>query len=319
MSRGRRFTITLNNPACNLNALITTPGVSYLIAAEEFAPSTGTRHFQIYLETTTKHTTGALAKELTTAWNSHPHVLCSKGTQAQNRAYVMKTATTMEGCNWVECGTPMTPGARTDLEAVTAAIAGGSSLRELWDLFPTMMIRYGSGIRACYDATSPHRMTTPPRTYTLEMFARFGVTISNLQTALLGETSIVLWGEPGIGKTCLAQTLIPNALFVTHTDDLLRYDAATHGGIIFDDMSFMHLPREAQIQVFDREQTRSIHCRYQTATIPAGTPKIFTTNNNNGSIYLGGDGALARRITVIEMVHDMEEEGEGFIIPDWLD
>lgn len=105
-----------------------------------------------------------------------------------------------------------------------------------------------------------------------------------------------LWikGPSGIGKTTWAKINAPKpALFVTHMDDLkkLRKD---HKSIIFDDMSFVHLPRETQIYLVDEHNPRSIHVRYGTVKIPAGIQKIFLSNVD---IFVD-DEAIKRRYQI---------------------
>ena len=107
--------------------------------------------------------------------------------------------------------------------------------------------------------------------------------------------SQILWGASGTGKTSYALSLYPQALLVSHMDDLTRYNPELHSAIVFDDMSFVHLPRQAQIHLVDQDHPRSIHVRYQVATIPANTIKIFTCNDINGAIFLE-DPAIDRRI-----------------------
>jgi len=113
--------------------------------------------------------------------------------------------------------------------------------------------------------------------------------------------SVVLWGDSGAGKTTLARVLLPKALIVSHMDDLCNY-TVKHDGIIFDDMSFTHIPREAQIHLVDNDLPRSIHCRYRTASIPAMTKKIFTTNTEGGHIFILPDLAIERRIKRIKFI-----------------
>jgi len=110
--------------------------------------------------------------------------------------------------------------------------------------------------------------------------------------------------------------MMPTALFVTHMDDLLKFDAGQHEGIIFDDMSFLHLHREGQIHLVDVEQPRSIHCRYSAANIPANTPKIVTTNNEGGKVVDLFDAAIKRRCLVLEWA---EKEHEPEHEPSWGD
>ena len=117
-----------------------------------------------------------------------------------------------------------------------------------------------------------------------------------------GSRSLVLWGESGIGKTCYARALLPNALLVSHLDDLALYEGGEYDGIIFDDMSFNHLPREGQIHLVDIDEYRSIHIRYKVAGIPANTKKIFTTNLAGGMCLLVNDAAIARRVDIRNLI-----------------
>lgn len=82
------------------------------------------------------------------------------------------------------------------------------------------------------------------------------------------------------------------ALLVSHLDRLKTYSSAIHKSIIFDDITFKHLHREAQIHLVDTHNPRDIHIRYSTAYIPANTPKIFTANTFPFII----DPAIERRI-----------------------
>jgi len=109
--------------------------------------------------------------------------------------------------------------------------------------------------------------------------------------------SLILSGESGLGKTSLAKALLPTALLVSHMDALKNYDPALYFGIIFDDMNFMHTPREAQIHLVDTAEDRDLHCRHVTALLPKETPRIFTTNLGGGRILQLHDAAIKRRCT----------------------
>jgi len=114
-------------------------------------------------------------------------------------------------------------------------------------------------------------------------------------------TTLLIWGKAGTGKSTLAKMLLPTALFISHPDKLKDFDATMHGGIIFDDMSFKHWPRTTQIHLVDIENDRQIHIRYKVAEIPAGTKKIITTNEFPENILFYNDEAIKRRITVWKM------------------
>lgn len=103
---------------------------------------------------------------------------------------------------------------------------------------------------------------------------------------------LVIVGPSGCGKTTWAIRNAPKPIcFVSHMDQLKHFDPQFHRSIVFDDMSFSHMPREAQIHLLDQHQPRAIHRRYGVTTIPAGTKKIFTANYNP---FLD-DAAIIRR------------------------
>lgn len=122
------------------------------------------------------------------------------------------------------------------------------------------------------------------------------------------EKTLILWGKSGVGKTSLAQALLPNALFVNHPDQLRGYDSTIYNGVVFDDMNWLHRPREEHIAVTDTYQDRAIHCRYAIALLPAGTPRIFTTNLTPQGILNVSDDAVARRTTAWECSREGENK-----------
>lgn len=171
-----------------------------------------------------------------------------------------------------------------DFDAVLTMVTEGASLQEIAQQHVEMFIRYSAGIRALYQLLSQ----------ALEPLVLNGPFQWSLPEGFDWSTSFVIRGDSGIGKTQWALTLIDRPLLVTHMDQLRLYDPRRFGGIVFDDMSFSHLPREAQIHLVDTAQPRAIHVRYGLAHLPSGTKKIFTTNSLN--IFLN-DPAINRRIT----------------------
>ena len=94
-------------------------------------------------------------------------------------------------------------------------------------------------------------------------------------------TSWLIHGAAGTGKTQFALSHFSNPLMVSHIEDLKDFDADEHDGIVFDDISFRHLPGQAIIHILDIDHDRSIHNRFHNATIPANTKKIFVHNDAN--------------------------------------
>lgn len=110
------------------------------------------------------------------------------------------------------------------------------------------------------------------------------------------EQSTVVIGPTGCGKTSWAKRNAQKpALWVRHMDVLRAFRPGYHKSVIFDDMSFLHLPREAQIHITDTTDEAHIHCRYGYAVIPAGVQKIFTAN----SYPFIQDEAIDRRVYAI--------------------
>lgn len=113
------------------------------------------------------------------------------------------------------------------------------------------------------------------------------------------EKSTVVIGPTGCGKTSWAKRVAKKpALWVRHIDTLRCFRAGHHQSIIFDDMSFKHMPREAQIHITDWSDEAQLHCRYGVALIPAQVQKIFTANE----MPFSDDSAVARRIYKIVVI-----------------
>lgn len=108
----------------------------------------------------------------------------------------------------------------------------------------------------------------------------------------------VLWliGPTGVGKTVYAKTLFMNPLLVSHTDQLKGL-TAEHDGIVFDDFSVKHWPRESAIHITDLENKRGINVKHGVAMIPAKMPRVFCSN-----VWIWPDdpsGAIQRRVHTV--------------------
>lgn len=113
------------------------------------------------------------------------------------------------------------------------------------------------------------------------------------------EKSLHIIGKSGSGKTEWAKSYIDSLgksyLYVTHIDKLKNYNGEDF--LIFDDMSFNHLPRETAIHLAEVKNSSDIHCRHSPAYLPPGVGRIFTSNSYD--IWpLDEFGAISRRIQI---------------------
>lgn len=176
-------------------------------------------------------------------------------------------------------------------------VKNGAGKTELWTNHPELMIRYSRGIYEMMEV------------FNQEEHECFDIESCKWDAITDFSKCIVLWGKSGIGKTEYAKAHFKNPKLVSDIDQLAEFDSKINDAIIFDDMSFLHLPRTIQIHICDQSISRAIRCRYKNARIPKNTIKVFTTNTENGHIFALEDTAIARRLTVIELCDQSELKG----------
>lgn len=189
-------------------------------------------------------------------------------------------------------------GKRSDLDDAIEAMKDGATITDLCRTHTAVMVKYGAGIER-----------VAKRLKTSEFIRYYG---PDRWPQISNWTKVhVVQGAAGIGKTQWALGHFSNPLMVSHIDDLLQFDAETHDGIIFDDLSVAHQPRNCQVHIADMEAPRSIHCRYVAAHIPAMTKKIFTCNPGYCPFANPEDPAIARRVLFHELAVTVTEVGKG--------
>lgn len=166
----KRFCLTWNNygedTVENLKGLFNDGMMRYIIVGKEIAPSSGTPHLQIYLETKKKVTIAGLKKLLN---STVPHIEVANGDAESNKTYCSKEEVVLE------LGSPVKERQRTDLDEVKADIDNGLGYEGLWDKHFSIMLQYRRGLEE-YANLKRLRRADMPKVY-------------------------VWWGATGTGKT----------------------------------------------------------------------------------------------------------------------
>lgn len=137
-----RFCFTINNPSGLIDFESLPPWVTYVIYQEEVAPSSGTHHFQGYLEIEP-----SLRKRITTLVNDlkwdPAHFEVAKSVGSKNYKYCTKEESRVGGPYEYGLRRPdHVQGQRNDLNEVMEAIRHGASDMELFRDYPAVMARY---------------------------------------------------------------------------------------------------------------------------------------------------------------------------------
>lgn len=278
--RGKYWCWTLNNYTAEeeekIQAACVEGGeITFLIYGHEVGEA-GTPHLQGYVEFSRRKTLSAVKAVL----GPRLHLEKRRGTPQEASDYCTK-----EDDNPFVFGTVTVSeqGRRTDVERALEALDNGATDRELWKEHAPVMLRYEKAMKR---ARVMRASVAPLTERTLEDFV-------NVPIHDWAKSQVIV-GPSGYGKTEYAKALLPKALFVSHMDELAGLNEE-HEGIIFDDMSFEHLPRTAQIHLVDQDNGRAIHIRYTVANIPAKVKKIFLTNTPNIFTF---DPAINRRVEI---------------------
>jgi len=291
---------TVNNPSFSPQELIArfqTAGVGYCVFQLEKAPTTGTPHFQGYLELKKPTHLSTIINMFPHA--AHPHIEPRRGTRIQARNYCMKSDTRASGSSH-ETG-PFEvnefgkggQGKRTDLDAVAEMLTLGKSKEDILQSFPGTYMKFFKGI------ASAEALLNKPS----------GVIKDDFQV-------ILLYGPPRTGKTSDARALLTQ-LFGDSEIPFVKpdgkwFDGYTgQQGVIFDDF----IGEEPGITIrsvlswFDSREivveTKGGHTTYKPNAIVVTTnkhPKLWFANLDP-SLY----AALMSRFSAI---YYYEAEGD---------
>ena len=101
--------------------------------------------------------------------------------------------------------------------------------------------------------------------------------------------SLVLHGPGGIGKTQLAQALLlqvcPKFFLCDSFEQTNKCNWTGREGILFDDVTLSAFGIDEAKALLDVEQSRAVKCRYEDGMLPAGAPRIYSTNHQRISFY----------------------------------
>lgn len=289
-ARSKAFTFTINN--YNESTLTTIRNIPswdkfvYICFQKEVGAS-GTPHLQGYIQLSTRVRFTQVKDKL----GGRAHLEDSRGSDQDNYIYCSKEG----GQEFTEIGERIEMGRKKrkrddeDYSDLITYIKEGHTERQIIERFPELCVKNMSSVK-----------------YIMGLYKKKPLTIYNgpwlwtLPELFTWDKTLILVGDSGIGKTEWAKSLMINPLFVTHIDDLKRFDCNEHGGIIFDDMSFTQIPRTAAIHLVDNDNPRSIHIRYGRAEIPQGTKKIITSNLHE-IFPEDTTGAIARRCFYMDL------------------
>lgn len=274
----KTWVFTLNNYTSQHEAIIQAWDCTLIAYGREVGES-GTPHLQGCVTFRRAYRLAALKKMLSAA-----HWEPSKTVDPLN--YCIK-----DGDFFIRDERKQKGGKSNALKDLIAYIEEGHTVNEAWRAHPEAMVKHYRGIEMLVQRTKPKIASG---SFPAESFSMAPLVFANDFNQM---KVAVIVGEPGIGKTQYALAHFSAPLLVTHIDDLKEFNSEIHDGIVFDDMDFKHLPRSTQIYLTDCAVPRTIHCRFANAVIPAGTHKIFTTNDH-ATCFNIEDGAIRRRCNV---------------------
>lgn len=260
----RSWCFTLNNPTEQLTW--DEKKVRYAIWQEEKAPTTGTIHYQGFMQLRRGQRFSYVKKILPTAhWEPrHKH-----STNEAAIVYCEKNETKIAG-PWT-FGKIVRKGQRTDLEECKAKLDEGASLK-------TVAMEHFETWTRCRGAFREYReMVQPKRTWKTEV--------------------IVRWGTTGTGKTSGVYEAEPDVHPVEYENHFWSaYDGQEV--VLWDDFEPGMISRGLFLRLTDRYPCKLRILHGWAEWLPR---KLYITSNFDPATWYGGDPAVQRRLD--EIIH----------------
>lgn len=187
--QGKYCVFTLNNYSEDDVKRLSGPleDVDYICFQKEVAPKTKTPHLQGYVQFVKKKSLSSAKKIL---GSNIIHIEKRGGTAKQARDYCKKPGGVdfFQSREWTDKDDAMTPGKRTDLDAIGMMLASGKSPKQVYESYPTLYWRYQRMVESSFFSISVFR--------------------NELNDEYRKKNVVVFWGRSGTGKTFRARQYI---------------------------------------------------------------------------------------------------------------
>lgn len=266
--------------------------VRYLVYQHELSPTTDKHHWQGYIQLHTPQRYTTINKNIPQLFKAHYEA--ARGTAKEAGDYCLKDETRIPNTIRFEYGTRIDQGQRTDLERIQESIEGGATMKEI-------AVNHFSEWVFHRRAFAEYQTMFKPRfqhEFTLDQY-------SEKMSSDIFSKAVLVYGPSGIGKTNWVLAHFENPLLISHMDQL-KDITPEHDALVFDDISFKHMPIGSVIHLLDMKFDRQIHTRYSNATIPKGMKRVFTYNLSNpfyddNLTHAEHKNAVDRRLTKIHV------------------
>lgn len=220
--RARRYCFTSFRGLSAVSATLAELGfVRGAIYQEEECPTSARRHIQGYIECLRP-----VALATVRSGMAGDHVEVCRGSQAANVAYCTKPDSRVSGSEPSTFGTLSGQGSRTDLSSVCGLVEEGLCAKRIAEEHPETFVKYHKGIERLIS------LRENPRDFKTEV--------------------IVIWGEPGSGKTqyCVSQC-DTFAFLPVPQGESQWFDGAYQGDVIIDEF-YGWLKWSLMLQLMDK-------------------------------------------------------------------